>query len=754
MAQNETDAQTDEAGADEGRHLAPDERGKRPRIVIVGALLAVLVWLVIGGIGGPLTGRLSEVQKNDNASFLPKGAESTEVANALVGFRDTPQLPFLVVVETSSGSLSQSDLSAIQSYAKDIPSLELPAIGSSTTVADYLAPPKQAQVVPSKDGRAALVSVPLDARSGAETVNGTTPLFETSAALADAAAQDLPDGLTAYVGGPGGLIADFVTAFAGIDGILLGVALLVVFVILLIVYRSPILPFAVLISALFGLGLAALAVFPLAKAGHITLSGQSQGILFILVVGAATDYSLLLVSRFREELHDHQGSWQALRAAWRGTVEPIVASAATVTLGLLCLLLARLQSTAGLGPVGAFGIIGAMLAALTFLPALLVLGGRYVFWPFTPRVDHVHSEDKIGTRGVWGRVATMVGAHPRRTWVVTFVVLLGLAAFAPTFKAQGISTSDIFLSDVGSVKAQRVIDSHFPGGAGSPVQILVPQDKADATVARLKQESGVESPVVGLSPDPTAQPVVRNGMVVVQATLTDPADSPAASDVVQRLRADLHTVSPDIKVGGQTATNLDAREASARDLKVLVPVILLVIFVVLGLLLRSLAAPVLLVIANVLSFGATIGVSALMFNHVFGFPGADPSIPLYGFVFLVALGIDYSIFLMTRVREESLKNGTRPGILVGLAVTGGVITSAGVVLASTFSALVVLPLVFLVEVAFIVAFGVLLDTLIVRSLLVPSAAYDIGGRIWWPGRLSKAGDGDPPRAVREARGDS
>ncbi len=749
MAQQTPDTAHPADEVDDGRHVAPEERGKRPRIVIVGALVVVLVWLAVGAFGGPLSGRLSEVQKNDNASFLPKGAESTEVANALVAFQDTPQLPFLVVVEKASGSLDQADLTAIRSYADRIPGLALPALGGSATVGDYLAPPGQVQVIPSQDEQAALVTVPLDAQTGGDTVNGTTPLFETSAALADAAAADLPAGLTAYVGGPGGLIADFVTAFGGIDGILLGVALLVVFVILLVVYRSPVLPFAVLISAIFGLALASLAVFPLAKAGHITLSGQSQGILFILVVGAATDYSLLLVSRFREALHDHPGSWQALRAAWRGTVEPIVASAATVILGLLCLLLARLQSTAGLGPVGAFGIAGAMLAALTFLPALLLLGGRYVFWPFVPRVDHVHSEDKIGTRSVWGRVARMVGTHPRRTWVVTFAGLLVAAAFAPTFKASGISTSDIFLTDVGSVKAQRVIDAHFPGGAGSPVQILVPQDKADEAVATLKDEAGVENPVVGLNPDPTAQPVVRDGMVVVQATLTDPADSPAASDVVQRLRTDLHRVSPDIKVGGQTATNLDAREASARDLRVLVPVILLVIFVVLALLLRSLAAPVLLVLANVLSFGATIGVSALVFNHVFGFAGADPSIPLYGFVFLVALGIDYSIFLMTRVREESIKRGTRPGILVALAVTGGVITSAGIVLASTFSALVVLPLVFLVEVAFIVAFGVLLDTLVVRSLLVPAAAYDIGARVWWPGRLWKAGDGEPPAAVRD-----
>jgi len=724
---------------DDGRHVAATTRSTRPRIAVIGALLVVLAWLMVGAFGGQYSGRLSEVQKNDNASFLPKGAESTQVANALVGFQDTPQLPFLVVVEKRSGRLSAGDLASITRYADAVPGLALPGLGGGATLGSYIVQGGTVGVVPSQDGRAALVSVPVDAAKGTEPVNGTSPIYQAATALRDAGARDLAAGLTAYVGGPGGLIADFVTAFSGIDGILLGVALVVVFVILLVVYRSPLLPFVVLISATFGLALASLAVYPLAQAGHITLSGQSQGILFILVVGAATDYSLLLVSRFREELHDRAGSWPALKAAWRGTVEPIVASAATVVLSLLCLLLARLQSTAGLGPVGAFGILGALVAALTFLPALLLLAGRYVFWPFVPKVDHVHAQDKIGTRGVWGRVARMVGAHPRRTWVVTAGLLLVAVAFLPTFKASGVSTSDIFLTDVDSVTAQKVIDAHFPGGAGSPVQIIAPQDRAAAVVAALGKEPGVQDPYVGLTPDPSAPPKVVDGTVLVQATLTAAADSPQASDVVERMRTDLHRISPDVLVGGQTATNLDARQASSHDLRLLVPVILLVIFVVLALLLRSLVAPLLLVGANVLSLGATVGIAAVVFNHVLHFPGADPSIPLYGFVFLVALGIDYSIFLMTRVREETLGRGTRQGILVGLAVTGGVITSAGIVLASTFSALVVLPIIFLVQVAFIVAFGVLLDTLVVRSLLVPSVAYDLGARIWWPSRLAREG---------------
>jgi RND superfamily putative drug exporter len=427
-----------------------------------------------------------------------------------------------------------------------------------------------------------------------------------------------------------------------------------------------------------------------------------------------------------------------MRKAWRGAVEPIAASAATVVLGLLCLLLSDLGSTSGLGPVGALGIVGALVAALTFLPAVLLLIGRPAFWPAVPRVDHRHAQDQLAGRGLWGRVAGLVGGHPRGTWVVTLVVLLAAAAFVPTLKAQGTTTSDVFLTNVESVRGQEVLARHFPAGSGSPVQVLAPAAKAKQVVAALTQEAGVNQPYAGEAPG--APPKVVDGMVLVQATLTAPADSPQADDVVERIRVDLDRVGHDVLVGGSTAMNLDVRDASERDLRVIIPTILAVIFVVLALLLRSLVAPLLLVVANVLSFAATMGISALVFNHVLDFPGADPATPLYGFVFLVALGIDYSIFLMTRVREESGRVGTRRGILVGLAVTGGVITSAGVVLAATFSALTVLPLLFLVQIAFIVAFGVLLDTLVVRSLLVPAMGYELGPRVWWPSRLSRSRD--------------
>ena len=734
---------SDEPGA-AGGPSGPDEsraRARRPRAVIWGAVLVLLAWFVVGALGGQAQGKLSGVQSNDNATFLPENAESTLVSEALQKFSRNDTLPYLVVVQRADGAaLTPEDLAVVADFAAGIPDLPLPALGAGATLGDYLVGDAAPTPVPSQDGKAALVTVPLDATKGTEAQGDTTALAEGATAIRDSVEQTLvPTGLEGYVGGPGGLIADFAEAFAGIDGILLGVALLVVLVILLVVYRSPILPFAVLLSAVFGLSAASLVVYQLAVADVITLSGQSQGILFILVVGAATDYALLLVSRFKEALHDEESSWEALKRAWRGSVEPIVASAATVILGLLCLLLADLRSTSGLGPVGALGIAGALLASLTFLPAVLLLFGRKAFWPFVPKLDHVHAEDVIGTRGIWGRVAGLVGRHPRRTWSITLVLLLAAAAFVPSFRASGATIEETFLTETDSITAQKVLGEHFAAGAATPLQVVVPEAQAQAALELVSKDPGIASAYLGLVPPqpggPSVPPQVVDGKVLLQATTRDAADSQGAEDTVRRLRADLDAVSPDALVGGNAATNLDVLDASSRDLKVIVPTILLVIFVVLALLLRSLLAPALLVAANVVSFGATIGIAALVFDHVLGFTGGDPAIPLYGFVFLVALGIDYSIFLMTRVREESRTRGTRPGVLVGLAVTGGVITSAGIVLASTFSALAVLPLTFLVQIAFIVAFGVLLDTFVVRSLLVPAAAYDIGPRVWWPARL-------------------
>ncbi len=736
-----------DAAQEAAERAAPPTRRRVGRLAAV--LAIIVVWLAVAAIGGPLVGRLSEVQKNDNASFLPASAESTEVSDLARGFSPVDALPYFVVVERPSG-LTDADRAAVQEFVSGVPQLPL-AVGDKT-LGDYLvSPPSQA--VPSADGKALMVPVLLDADRASDTIDGSTPLYEGAQAMRTAAADTLKaDGLNVYVTGPAGVLADFVDAFSGIDGILLLVALVVVFIILLVVYRSPILPIAVLVSAVIGLSLAVLVVYPLAKHGVLDVNGQTQGILFILVVGASTDYALLLVARYREELHDHPSSWAAMRVAWRAAVEPIVASGSTVILGLLCLLLSDLGSTRGLGPVGALGIVGALLASLIFLPAVLLLFGRRIFWPLIPRVDHVHSEDSVGRRGIWGRVAGVVGRHPRRTWVITLVALLACAAFLPTFKASGTTQAELFRNPVESVTGQKVMAKHdFAGGAGTPVEIVAPSGSADRVVSIVKQVKGVDQVTV-TGTEQGGEPKVVDGRVLVDATLHYGSDSQAAIDTVKDLRSQLDEVGPEVLVGGDTAANLDVREASKRDLRVIIPAILGVIFVVLMLLLRSVVAAVLLVAANVVSFAATLGVSALVFNHLFDFPGGDPGLPLYAFVFLVALGIDYSIFLMTRVREESATRGTRPGVLVGLAVTGGVITSAGVVLAATFSALSVIPILFLLQIAFLVGFGVLLDTLVVRSLLVPSLVHQLGSRTWWPSALDRPRGRHEAAALRRATG--
>nr|WP_239063182.1 efflux RND transporter permease subunit [Streptomyces sp. SID13031] len=693
----------------------------------------MIAWLVLGSLGGPTVGKLSEVQENDNANFLPKQAESTLVNNESAKFVDSKALPYFVLIERDSG-ITPEDVAKANAFLAKVPSIGL---GDGKTIGQYLAAPAKT-VIPSADKKALLITLELNGDRLDDVVkNGETALFAVADEMRGEIRQSLtPTGLQVYVTGPGGVFADFVTAFGGIDGILLGVALVVVFVILLIVYRSPVLPIAVLLTAVFGLALAALVVYPLAKNDVIELNGQSQGILFILVVGAATDYSLLLVSRYKEELHDYESKYQAMRVAWRAAVEPIAASAATVILGLLCLLLSQLGSTKGLGPVGAIGIAGALISAMTFLPAILLAFGRRIFWPAIPRLDHVHAKDQVGSRKLWGRVSGLVGRSPRKVWAISALALIAFGAFLPTFKADGISQEDLFLNKVESVTGQEELAKHFDAGAGTPVQILTPVDQADKVVQTAMKVDGIATATASVAPG--FPPKVVDGKVLVQATLKVAADSPDATKVVKHLRTELDAVSPDILVGGNTAINLDVMTASNRDLKVIIPTILAVIFIVLMLLLRSVVAAVLLVVCNVLSFGATLGISALFFNHVFDFPGADASIPLYAFVFLVALGIDYSIFLMTRVREESIEQGTRPGILTGLAVTGGVITSAGVVLAATFSALGVVPILFLAQIAFMVGFGVLLDTTVVRSLLVPALAHDLGRKVWWPSKLAKA----------------
>ncbi|HEX2157877.1 MAG TPA: MMPL family transporter [Actinomycetes bacterium] len=690
------------------------------------ALVAV-AWLAAAGPLNAVGARLTGLQENDNAAFLPDSAESTRVAELQQRFQDEQSLPLIIVWERPEG---------VGADTRQAVSARLAEIRTVLEEGDRLAGPVSPPI-PSDDGQALQVIAPLRTDLGegiVETVEEIRGVVQVP-------------GATAYVTGPGGVFADFANGFAGIDGLLLLAAFGIVLLILLVVYRSPILPLLVIGTAALALSAANAVAYLLASNDLITVNGQSQGIASILVVGAATDYGLLLVARYREELRRHPSKYQAMAVAWRRSVAPIVASGATVILGVLCLLLSDLASNRGLGPISAVNVVFAMLVALTFLPAALTLLGRAAFWPFRPQAGSEAPEQG----GLWGRVGGLIRRRPVPVLAGTAAFLLAGAAFLPTLKADGIALADTIRGRSQAVDGQAVLARHFDAGVGSPAVIVTPAGSADTgaraagAVPGVAQVAPVADTGLGSLVGPPgeapqggrAEPKVVDGLVQLDATLQDPADSDAAIATVGQLRQAVRAAEPRALVGGATATDLDTRQTTERDRAVIIPVVLLVITAVLALLLRSLVAPLLLTATVVLSFAATLGIAALAFNQLFDFPGSDPGVVLIGFVFLIALGVDYNIFLMSRAREESLAVGTRRGILRALAVTGGVITSAGLVLAATFGALVVLPLLILTQVAFIVAFGVLLDTFVVRSLVVPAAVYLLGDRVWWPSRLTR-----------------
>ncbi|MEU6760403.1 MMPL family transporter [Streptomyces sp. NPDC046685] len=676
-------------------------------------VVLVVVWLAIGGAFGPYAGKLGEVSSNDRAAFLPRSAESTAVAAEQKALRQAQTLPAIAVWTADRGPVTPAQQESATR-----------ALAALRGVPGVVGAPSPA--LPSEDGEALRGVVQLEPDLG-DALTATLDRIR-------AAAEAVP-GTTAQLTGPAATQADLAKAFGGIDGLLLGVALGAVLVILLAVYRSALLPFVIILGAVFSLALACAVVYVLARHDVVRVDGQVQGILSILVIGAATDYALLLAARFREEIAERDDRFAAARAALRRSFGAITASAATVALALLALLASDLTNNRALGPVGAIGIVCAVLGALTFLPAVLVLLGRAAYWPARPKP----AEGARGGHAVWRRVAALVDRSPRRVWVSAALLLALLACFSPTLSAKGVPLDEIFVNDAPSVTAQQTLGAHFPGGSGNPAVIVTDAAAAEEVRTTAEGTRGVASAVVRPGPDPGGAPAT--GRVRIDATLEDAADSDAAKETVGRLRAAVHAV-PQARalVGGYTAQQYDTQRTAQQDRNLIVPVVLVIILAILVLLLRSFPVPLLLVATVALNYLATLGVAALVFRHVFGFSGTDASVPLYGFVFLVALGVDYNIFLMSRVREESLLHGPREGVLRGLTATGGVITSAGVVLAATFAALIVIPLAFLAQIAFIVAFGVLLDTLLVRSVLVPALVLDIGPRAWWPSSLSRADD--------------
>jgi RND superfamily putative drug exporter len=671
--------------------------------------LVVVFWIVVLVVAGPLAGKLTGVQKNDSVEWLPQSAESTKVFKLSEQFGTADEAPAVVVYERSAG-ITPADLAA--ATADKAVFTQIKGVVDAKVVGP----------IPAKDNKALELLVPIRMGTG-----GWETLTDAVNDMHDQATARDP-GLSMHIAGPAGMAAAFGEAFKGIDGTLLFSALGVVTFILLLTYRSPILWLFPVISAGVALGSAEGVIYLLVQHAGLTVNAQSAGVLTVLVFGAGTDYALLLVARYREELRRHEDRHEAMAFALHRAGPAIFASASTVIIGMLALVVAEMNSTKGMGPVAAIGIGVGLLAMLTLLPALLVIGGRWLFWPVRPTFGSAdHSET-----GLWARIGRLIARRPRAVWVVTSLVLVGLALGLAQLKTDGIANKDAFVGKTDAVAGAAVIGRHFDAGTGQPVVVIAKSAKAAEVSAALRSTTGITA---------VADPVEKAGFVYLEGTLADGPDSRAAELTVDRVRAAVHNVDgADATVGGGTAVVLDTKRASSHDNKVIIPVVLVLVFLVLSLLLRSILAPVVLIATVVLSFLAALGIGALVFNHVFGFKGGDPGTPLLCFVFLVALGIDYNIFLMSRVHEEAKKSGTRRGALTGLAATGGVITSAGLVLAGTFAVFATLPVVSFAQMGFVVSVGVLLDTLVVRSILVTALTLDIGRWMWWPSKLAQKRD--------------
>ncbi|MEO3930547.1 MMPL family transporter [Micromonosporaceae bacterium B7E4] len=682
--------------------LAGVVAGRRAKFAILA------LWVVIAAVVGPLALKLTEVQQNDNLGALPGGAEASRAAARAEAAFPGPDALVAVAVYARDTGLTGADRARV---AADRAAFARYAV-------DGIVPPE----LPSDDGRALLLSFPLAGTDEAQS----TAVGEIRQRLGDGG----PDGLRTALTGSAGAEEDLFDAFGGMDTTLLFATIGAVALLLLVTYRSPVLWLIPLLTAGLASQVASAVVYLLAEYGGLTVDFQSQNILTVLVLGVGVDYALLIVARYREELRRHEDRHEAMALALRRSFPAMCASAATVGAGLLCLLAAELPSTRGLGPVGAVGIAATLVAMATLLPAVLVLFGRWVFWPFVPRytaglAGHDVAEDHRG----WARVARFVDRRPRTTWIGS-TLALGVLVLGIGNLSIGLPGDEFFTREVGSVTGQRMVEAYWPAGQLAPAEIVAGAGSADqvAQVAR-----GVD----GIAEVGPAERSADGRWVRIPAVLADDPGTEGAKESVDRLRTALRAVpGANALVGGETAYQLDTDRVTARDDRVVMPLILLVVFLVLVVLLRALVAPLLLMASVVLSYVAALGAAGLILDAL-GHPRLWVALPLQTFLFLVALGVDYTIFLMTRAREEVAVLGHRRGVLHALTVTGGVITSAGVVLATTFAALSVMPLVPSVQTGVIVAVGVLIDTFLVRSLLIPALALSVGPATWWPGRLSR-----------------
>ncbi|MFI1396811.1 MMPL family transporter [Streptomyces sp. NPDC020681] len=674
----------------------------------------VVLWLAVMMLAFPLAQKLTDAQDNDAASWLPGSAESTQVLHESEEFR--PEVIPAVVIYARESGLTTADRAQIEDDVAALKQLSDHGIRGDETRGPVFDRPV--------DPRAAQVFVPITMdEKGWERIAPAVDSIRAETGTGGA-------GLAVHITGPGGTSADFSEAFEGIDSTLLLAALGVVIVMLLITYRSPTLLLVPVIAVVVALVSAQALIYLLAEHADLTVNGQSAGILTVLVFGAGTDYALLLVARYREELRRHEDRHEAMALALHRAGPAVLASGATVVLGMLVLLFAEMNSTSGLGPVAAIGVTVALLAMVTLFPAMLVIFGRWIFWPSIPHEGSAEPTES----GFWARTGQSISRRPRMIWAGTALALAVCALGLIQLRAEGIRNADSFTDRPDSIVGQTVQAQYFPAGSGDPLVIVSNVAQARQVGEAVAATPGVVPQSLGLPPG--TKPA-NDGRVLFEATMTNAADSQAAKDTVERVRDAVHAVpDADAQVGGGTAALLDMDKATTHDNLLIIPLVLAVVLLVLIVLLRSLIAPLLLIGTVVLSFAAALGLSALAFRYIFDYAGESTDFPLFVFVFLVALGIDYNIFLSTRIREEARRQGTRAGVVTGLAATGAVITSAGLVLAGTFAALGTLPMVAFAEIGFAVALGVLLDTLIVRSVLVTSLFLDVGPKVWWPHRLA------------------
>ena len=664
--------------------------------------IVLATWLVAAAALAPLQPRLQDVTENDAAAFLPGSAESRQALETIeTRFRAGRVTPALVVWQREGG-LTASDRRTIGTEVARLRAERLPQTG----------PPGGPRV--SEDGSTAIVTIPI----AAPTIEEIRPVVERVRELTRGG-----DGLESRVGGPAAITVDAVDVFEQIDATLLLATTSLILLLLLLLYRSPVVALVPLVVVALAYVVAAAVVYALARLDLIAVNGQATGILIILMFGAGTDYCLLIVARAKEELRRTEDVHLALGEAVRHTSPAILSSGGTVVAAMLILLVADLDSTRSLGPVLAVGVAATMLAGLTLLPALLAILGRRSYWPAVPRVgDTARSSGRT-----WRRVGELVARRPRTVAaVVTLALSLGALGNLQSLPPLGFSNG--FRGEVEAVQAERALARAFPAGEAAVTDVVLGAEEAERATAALLRVEGVAA----------VQEVARSDdgrLARLAVTLATPPYEDAAVRSVPALRGAVSGVDRRALVGGPTAEEADTRTAVSRDAKLIVPLTLLAILLILVVLLRALVAPVYLVGTVVLSFATTLGLATLAYRYVFDSPGSDPGLPTLVFLFTVALGIDYNIFLMVRVREEAARVGARDGVLSGLERTGGVITSAGLILAGTFLVLMLLPLEQLFQFGFAVALGVLVDTFAVRTLLVPALALRLGDRSWWPGRV-------------------